>query len=208
MEPFIGQIEAFAFAFAPSGWLMCAGQTLTISAYQALYSLLGTKYGGDGINTFGLPDLRGRVPMGWTNGSVNGITTNNMGDKRGTEYTVITQSQLPSHTHSATVSGTGALSGSITAAMNVNNTGGNEITPNGNYLSTDVVTTFYAQGAENGKTLASGAITVNNGLSLNMSGLSVAITATAAQSAVLYLFQPTQVVNYCIAYVGYYPTRD
>jgi len=187
---------------------MCAGQLLQISAYQALFSLLGTKYGGDGVNTFGLPDLRGRVPMGWTNGTVSGITTNNMGDKRGTEYTTITQTQLPSHTHSASVSGQGGLSGTITAAMNVNDSSADSGDPSGKYIGNDQLNSIYATNPATGKTLASGAITVNNGLSLNMSGLTVAIGATPAQSSVLYLFQPTQVVNYCIAYVGLYPTRD
>jgi microcystin-dependent protein len=208
MDPYLGQIQAFAFSYAPAGWVMCNGQLLSVQEYPALFSLLGVAYGGDGRTTFGVPDLRGRVPMGWTNGSVSGITSNNMGNKKGAEYTYLTQKQLPAHTHAASASGTGALSGSITAVMNVNNTGGNEITPDGNYLSTDVVTTFYAQGAENGKTLASGAITVNNGLSLDMSNIDVEISATPAQTDELYLFQPSQVVNYCISIEGGYPPRS
>ena len=63
MDPFIGQITMFGGNFAPRGWAKCDGQLLKISSFQALFSILGTTYGGDGISTFGVPDLRGRVPM-------------------------------------------------------------------------------------------------------------------------------------------------
>ena len=68
MEPFLGQIQAFGFNFAPRGWALCEGQLLPIAQNTALFSLLGTIYGGDGRTTFGLPDLRGRVPMGQGHG--------------------------------------------------------------------------------------------------------------------------------------------
>jgi len=66
--PFLGEIEIFGFNFAPKGWVMCAGQTLPINQYQALFSLIGTTYGGNGVSTFVLPDLRGRLAMGQGNG--------------------------------------------------------------------------------------------------------------------------------------------
>ena len=68
MEPFIGQIQAFPYNFAPRGWALCDGQLLAISQNTALFSLIGTTYGGDGRTTFGLPDLRGRVPIHSGNG--------------------------------------------------------------------------------------------------------------------------------------------
>ncbi len=101
MEPFVGQIEAFGFNFAPQGWAKCDGQLLAISSNDALFSLLGTIYGGDGRTTFGLPDLRGRVSLGQGNGP--GLTSRRLGEKGGTEQETININQLPSHNHSANV---------------------------------------------------------------------------------------------------------
>ena len=84
MEPFIGQIQNFGFNFAPRGWASCDGQLLPINQNQALFSLLGTTYGGDGRTTFALPDLRGRTPMGVGKGP--GLTPTNLGENKGREY--------------------------------------------------------------------------------------------------------------------------
>lgn len=92
MDPFIGEIRPFPFTFAPVGWLFCDGSLVSISDYQTLYSLLGTTYGGDGVNNFGLPDLRGRVPMGVPSNT-------SVGTMGGTENATVTGNQLPSHTH-------------------------------------------------------------------------------------------------------------
>jgi microcystin-dependent protein len=91
-SPYVGQIEFFAFGFAPNGWQLCAGQTLPINQYQALFSLLGTTYGGNGINTFQLPDLRSRVPVAQGNGWV-------LGQTQGQENHTLTQTEIPAHTH-------------------------------------------------------------------------------------------------------------
>ena len=101
MEPFVGQIQAFGFSFAPRGWALCDGQLLSVSTNDALFSLLGTIYGGDGRNTFGLPDLRGRVPMHW--GSGPGLSTYRIGEKGGLEEVSLTLNQLPSHNHTFNV---------------------------------------------------------------------------------------------------------
>lgn len=97
MEPFIGQIQAFGFNFAPRGWALCNGQLLPIAQYSALFSLLGTTYGGDGRTTFGLPDLRGRAPMHFGNGP--GLTSRQLGQRGGAESVTLTTAQLPSHNH-------------------------------------------------------------------------------------------------------------
>ena len=99
MEPFIGQIIMFGGNFAPRGWAFCDGQLLSIAQNSALFSILGTTYGGDGRTTFGLPDLRGRVPMHEGNGP--GLTPRTLGQKAGTENVVLTTDQIPSHTHGA-----------------------------------------------------------------------------------------------------------
>ena len=97
MEPFLGQITAFGFNFPPRGWAQCDGQLLPISQYSALFSLLGTMYGGDGRSTFALPDLRGRTALHL--GAGPGLTSRNIGQKSGAETNTLTVNQLPSHTH-------------------------------------------------------------------------------------------------------------
>ena len=96
-QPFIGSITAFAGNFAPRGWAFCDGQLLSVSQNDALFSLLGTIYGGDGRTTFGLPDLRGRIPI--HAGSGPGLTPRNLGAKLGSERVTVGANQLPSHTH-------------------------------------------------------------------------------------------------------------
>lgn len=92
MDPYIGELRLLPYAFAPRGWIACNGALLQISAHQPLYSLLGTTYGGDGISTFGLPDLRGRVPIGaggqWAQGEAVGAETAKLGLE-----------QMPTHGH-------------------------------------------------------------------------------------------------------------
>lgn len=97
-EPYIGQITAVGFNYAPRGWMKCEGQLLAISQYTALFSLLGTQYGGDGQTTFALPDLRGRVIMG--DGQGAGLTNRTIGETIGTETNTLTTAQLPAHSHS------------------------------------------------------------------------------------------------------------
>jgi len=101
MEPFLGQIQAFGFNFAPRGWAMCEGQLLAISQNTALFSLLGTTFGGDGRTTFGLPDLRGRSIAGMGNGP--GLSTISWGEKGGAENHTLTIPQIPSHAHAVKV---------------------------------------------------------------------------------------------------------
>jgi microcystin-dependent protein len=102
MEPFIAQIMMFGGNFAPRGWAFCEGQLLPISNNAALFSLIGTIYGGDGRTTFALPDMRGRSPIGQGHGS--GLTPRPFGQRGGVESVTLNQLQMPSHTHSATVS--------------------------------------------------------------------------------------------------------
>lgn len=96
-EPFVGEIRMFAGNFAPRGWAFCDGQLLAVSQNDALFSLLGTIYGGDGRTTFGLPDLRGRVPI--HAGTGPGLSPRRLGSKGGAEKVTLTVNQLPSHTH-------------------------------------------------------------------------------------------------------------
>ncbi len=96
-EPFVGEIRMFAGNFAPRGWAYCDGQLLAVSQNDALFSLLGTIYGGDGRTTFGLPDMRGRIPI--HAGTGPGLSPRQLGSKAGSENETLTVNQLPSHTH-------------------------------------------------------------------------------------------------------------
>ncbi len=98
MDPFIGQIQPFGFNFAPRGWAKCDGQLIAISSNSALFSLLGTTFGGDGRTTFGLPDLRGRSIVHIGHGP--GLSTITWGERGGTEQLYVTQANMPSHSHS------------------------------------------------------------------------------------------------------------
>lgn len=101
-QPYIGEIRIFAGNFAPAGWAFCDGSPLPISEYEALFQLIGTTYGGDGQDTFALPDLRGRVPVHI--GSGPGLTNVVQGETFGVEQLTLTSAQIPSHTHESRIS--------------------------------------------------------------------------------------------------------
>lgn len=111
-EPFLSEIRIFSFVFAPKGWALCNGQLLPINQNQALFSLLGTTYGGDGRVNFALPDLRSRVPIHFGSGHT-------LGEKGGEQAHTLTIGELPTHTHVARASSTA---------------NGGVATPNGNFL--------------------------------------------------------------------------
>ena len=98
-EPFIGELRAFGFNFAPNGWAQCSGQLLPIAQNTALFSLLGTMYGGNGQTTFGLPDLRGRSAI--SAGQGPGLSMYTQGEVAGVEQVTLTASQVAPHTHTA-----------------------------------------------------------------------------------------------------------
>ena len=96
-DPFLGSIALFAGNFAPRGWAFCAGQLLSIAQNTALFSILGTTYGGNGQTTFGLPDLRGRVPVGVGQGP--GLSNIVLGEQGGVETVTLLTTQMPTHNH-------------------------------------------------------------------------------------------------------------
>ncbi|MBB2149930.1 phage tail protein [Pedobacter gandavensis] len=102
MENFVGEIRLFGFTFPPRGWAVCNGQIIAIQANTALFSLLGTQYGGNGTTTFGLPDLRGRAAIGFGQGP--GLSDYVQGEVSGTENISISINNMPAHTHIAKVS--------------------------------------------------------------------------------------------------------
>ncbi len=100
----VGEIRLFGGGYAPEGWLLCAGQSLAVNQYQALFSLIGTTYGGDGVTTFKLPDLRGRLPIGQGQGT--GLTARALGQAGGASMVQVVDATMPVHMHSFSVSGT------------------------------------------------------------------------------------------------------
>lgn len=108
-EPFLGELRLFPYNFAPRGWAFCQGQILSIAQNTALFSLLGTTYGGNGQTTFGLPDLRGRVPI--SQGQGPGLSSYSLGEVGGVENVTLIQQQMPQHNHLVSVNNQGSSTG-------------------------------------------------------------------------------------------------
>jgi microcystin-dependent protein len=123
--PYIGEIRLFAGNFAPVGWLLCQGQLLPISQYDVLFNLIGTTYGGDGVETFALPNLASRIPYHQGSGYV-------LGQAGGVEQVTLTQQQLPIHTHAA----------------NANSPNANQSAPAGNVWGAGTLTNYSTQPAD------------------------------------------------------------
>ena len=193
MEVFLGTIQAFGFNYAPSGWALCNGQTLPIQQNAALYSLMGVVYGGDGQTTFSLPDLQGRVAVGQGHGT--GLQVYTIGEKAGSENMVLNTSQMPSHTHSFS-----SVGGAIMVSDEVGTTP--TPTPTENTLGALADPTLGAAVnlAYNNKTPN---IPLNTG-----SGGGGGTIGIAGGSQPFSILQPLQVVNYCIAIQGLYPSRN
>jgi len=180
-QPFIGEVVIFAGNFAPRGWAFCDGQLLPIAQNSALFSILGTTYGGDGRSTFALPDLRGRAVL--HAGSGPGLSSIRLGEKLGTETETLQNFQMPSHNHTATES-------TIEIAMST--AAGEEGTGNRNFISNHpnaFNTTTTNAAALGGVTLTT--LIGNNGGNQSHNNI-----------------QPVQVVNYIIALQGVYPSRN
>jgi microcystin-dependent protein len=121
-DPFIGEVRLFAGNFAPQGWALCQGQLVAIAENTALFTLIGTTYGGDGQNTFALPDLRGRVPI--HQGQGGGLSSRVMGQLGGAETVTLAAAQMPAHSHPLVASSGPAQaasvpSGSVPAATSI-----------------------------------------------------------------------------------------
>lgn len=116
-DPFLGEIKMAGFNFAPTGWALCQGQLLAISQNAALFSLLGTTFGGNGVNNFQLPDFRSRSPVGMGQGL--GLSMVVQGEMSGVENVTLLQTQMPMHTHVVSVAG--AQTGAVPTPSATNN---------------------------------------------------------------------------------------
>jgi microcystin-dependent protein len=188
--PFLGQIILVGFNFAPRGWATCSGQLLPISQNTALFSLLGTQYGGDGQTTFALPDLRSRVPVGTGQGA--GLSPYVQGEVGGAETETLNVTQMPIHTHVATLAG-------AAATVHVKNAAGNQQTPVGNVPAIEAagVTATYSNAAPDA-VMAPGTISLSGNPTV----------ATAGGSQPFGIIQPFLGLLYIIALQGIFPSRN
>lgn len=190
MEPMIGEIRIFAGNFAPRSWAFCEGQLLAISSNQALFSILGTTYGGDGRTTFALPDLRGRAAIG--PGTGPGLSTYRLGQRGGVEQVVLNQNEIPSHTHAHSA----ALTGSIGIGTNTETTNTGEAA--GNVLGEAAANIYNSAAAEPSELLGG----VQNSLGVNVT---IGNTGGSQQHENR---QPWLAVYYIIALQGVFPSRS
>ena len=212
-EAFMGEIKAYGFSFAPRNFAYCNGATLGISQNTALFALLGTQFGGNGQTTFQLPNLGGRLAIG--QGQSPGTSSYVIGEVGGVENTTLTQSQMPQHTHLAQTTVT-PNSSALSAATTINALGAptaRSQSPANNFptvgydpVASTVMQNYAAAG--NGT-----AVTMNSGMATTaISGTVTATAATTVQiaggSLPFSIQQPYLAINYCIATVGIFPSRN
>lgn len=201
-DPFLGEIRMVGFTFAPYGWAFCQGQTLPISQNQALFSLLGTVYGGNGTTNFQLPNLAGRSPVG--TGTGVGLTQIDPGDEGGQENVSVTINNLPAHTHTATVSGGITVSGNVsipatTQTTNSSNTPG-ATTVLGAPLASGHPVNLYSTNAPN-VTLAPISVTLQGGTPSIQNSMT-------GNSLPLAIRNPYLGITCVIALQGIFPSRS
>ncbi|MRG46697.1 phage tail protein [Chitinophaga sp. SYP-B3965] len=190
METFISAILLWAPNFAPRGWAFCAGQLLSIAQNTALFSLLGTTYGGNGQTNFGLPDFRGRVPVGVGQGP--NLSNYELGQFSGSENVILTINQMPSHTHAAamtvTVSASNAASTSNVAAAGASTPGALADPSTGNPVA------GYNNATPN--------------IPLNVGGVVNGTIQPAGNNQPFSIMQPYLAINFIIAMEGIFPSRS
>ena len=178
-EPFLGQISIYGFNFAPRGWAFCNGQILPIAQNTALFSLLGTTYGGNGQTTFALPNLQSRMPLQFGQGP--GLSSYALGQAAGTESVTITINEMPSHAHAYTIP---AFAGAE----------GNASTPAANALLGDVqtpaATKIYRTGVQPDTQMTGGNTSILGG------------------NQPTEIMNPYLALNFCIALEGIFPSRN
>ena len=181
-EPFIGEVKLFGFNFAPKGYQTCQGQVLSIAQYTALFSLIGTTYGGNGSTTFGLPDLQGRMAIGQGQGA--GLPPFSMGERAGTASVTILSSNMPPHIHTVN---------SLKVQLQASSANAGEQTPEGTYPGVTTAANYSdapTAGVYTGGAVVSGTTDISGG------GLPMGI------------MNPYLCMNYSIAIQGIFPSRN
>jgi microcystin-dependent protein len=214
MDPLMGTILMCGLNFAPRGWMFCNGQLLQISQNSALFALLGTTFGGNGVTTFQLPNLQGRVPVGVGNGAgleaiqlgqvsgVNSVTVS----VRGTANVTLTSDNLPAHTH-----GGSGLTGAT--SVSVSTGGGGVMMPSAGSVLTNsplgpTAAAIYAPSASNPVNLGGVTTTVSGTTASTGSGSPVPVLVNSATLTPVSIMQPYLGVNFIIAVQGIFPSRN
>jgi microcystin-dependent protein len=190
MEVFLGTIQAFGFNFAPRGWANCSGQVLSIAQNSALFSLLGTVYGGNGQTTFALPDLRGRTALNMGQGG--GLSNYTLGQMAGTENVSLTIGNMPAHTHPTTATFGVQVASAASGPVNAPSASNSFLGASGG-----------GAGSANIWSTALG----DNPVAMGGTSGSVEI-GPAGGSQPFALLSPYLVLNFCIALQGIFPSRN
>ncbi|ADK16082.1 MULTISPECIES: phage tail protein [Clostridium] len=221
-EAYIGSIVLFAGTFAPQGWAFCWGQMLQISQYTALYSILGTNYGGNGSSTFALPDLRGAVPIGCGTPTIYGRITSTLGQYGGLSAVKLTTDNLPPHNHTFTAQ---------TQGMNLSTAAGTgtytiPASPNTATVTTPTDKTYLAltqdptsgnstpiykepaSGDRDNVQMPGGTINIPSAAVTGTLGTIGGTTAATGAGQSINTMSPYVAMNYIIALQGLYPSRD
>jgi len=184
-EPFLGQVEIFSFNFPPKGWTTCGGQLMLINQNQALFSLLGTTYGGNGQTNFGLPDLRSRVAIG--RGQGQGLSSYVLGEKLGEEAHTLIVNEMAAHNHSLNADSATAATNNTNApstSVVLGNTAGKQ-----SGVANPFALTLYASGTPGG-TLDTHSIGIGGGSQPHTN------------------IMPYLTLNFCIALQGIFPSQN
>ncbi|HEV2647028.1 MAG TPA: tail fiber protein [Acidobacteriaceae bacterium] len=210
-DPYLGEIRMVGFNFAPVGWALCNGQAMSISQNSALFALLGTIYGGDGQTTFNLPDLQGRFPL--HAGAGAGLPVYTQGQKAGTSNVILTNSQLPSHTHVATFTPSGGSTPTVNVTVQGASGTGTTATAAGNYIA-GVTSNIGTTGVKTSDLYVPPA---NAGTLGNIAGVSATITGGGSGGTVTNALtgtglpfsvqNPYLAVSFIIALSGVFPSR-
>jgi len=176
-DPFVAEIRVFPFNFAPKGWAFCDGQLLPLSQNTALFSLLGTTYGGNGKSNFALPDLQGRAPL--HHGRGPGLSEYRLGETGGAAAVALTEAELPAHAHEITLTELRAVSGE-----------GSSTQPGGRAWATAARETPYASAANTNMAADAALVVLESGLGMPHDNM-----------------PPYLTLNFCIALQGVFPPR-
>ena len=188
-DPYLADIMMVGFSFCPRGWAEANGQILPINQNQSLYSLLGTQFGGDGRTTFALPDLRGRSPIGSGRGA--GLPEYTIGQQGGTETEVMTTNDMANHNH--------PIIGVPTASLKATSSGPTSNSPTNNLIPTyPAGQNIYASSLGSPVPMHDGTVDLTINVSIANTGNNIEVNN----------MQPYQVIRYCIATQGLYPSRN
>jgi len=203
MDAFVGSIVAFGFNFAPYNWQQCNGQIINIQQNTTLFALLGTYYGGNGTSTFGLPNLQGRMAIGFGQGP--GLAEYDLGETAGADTAALTLSTMPLHNHTTAVTPPG---GPISATLNAVAATGTLADPTGALIggAKGITTTnFIAPGGATG-TMATQAVSITGGTTTGVPTITLA--NSAGGNTPFSIHQPTLAINYSVCMYGIFPARS